>query len=351
MNKGITHFQVLPGRDFVDPQAGVIRGVSVMTKGPALGHGILVDDEGLKQCLAACQARGSVRLIDRHDAEFEGIVGAITNFRIDGDQVKGDAELFQNHPMRERILEIAQKIPSEFGLSVESSGEHAASEADKKTKLFRCEDVDAVALVPRPAANGRGLFSARPVDTPARSTNKPMSKLKSALTQFAKLCKLEEGDVLDNVIDAVVEAVGEGETPTIEDRLKKLEDAADPEKETSMAARLAKLEEGDGDKSEDDKEEKDDKSDDSEAKLSKILDSKLKKFSADIDSKLSKFSGLSSHPGTGGGFQSQNDTKTKFEAVIATQLSAGAPSRAVAISRLAKDKPEIYNAARTGGLF
>jgi len=334
--KSLTYFQSLPPQS-VDLEAGVIRGVSVLSLGPAAGHGIEIDREGLKECYEACKARGSVKLIDRHDAEFEGIVGAVTNFSIEGDRVKGDVELFENHPMRARILEIAQKIPTEFGLSIECDNDHIEN-PNGKGKLFRTSNVDAVALVPRPAANRRGLFSAKQFDTPTKtnSTKFPMSKLKTALKNlFSKFTKLEEGDDLDTVIDAVVEAIQEkdGEANSkVEERLKKLEEGAtDDGKE--------KLEEGD-------EKEKADKEKESEEKMAKLAE----KAALDAVTKFSKELGIKRAPGGAGGFE-VTDEKTKLEAAIKVQMDAGAKNRAVAISRLAKDKPEIYNTAREKGLL
>lgn len=326
----LTQFQALPS-DSVDKQAGVIKGVSVLTIGPALGHGIQIDQEGLNQCLEACNNRGSIKLIDKHDAEFEGIVGSVTNFRIEGDKVKGDAELFENHPMRNRIIEIATKIPTEFGLSIECDNAHIDN-PNGEGKLFRCTNVDAVALVPRPAANKTGLFSAKQFDTPAKLNLIPMTNLKTALQNFAKLAKLEEGDTLDKVIDAIVEATTVDQ-PSIEDRLKKLEDGMKPVEMSDEEKEKLQAEEADKEKADEEKM----------AKLAeKVAEEKFTKFTQEI--------GLKRSPSAGGGFVVQ-DEKTKFESAISEQMSAGAKDRSTAIFRLAKDKPELYNEARKSGLI
>ena len=332
----LTYFQVLP-TGTVDHDAGTIKGVSVLSIGPALGHGITIDEEGLKQCLAACERRGNVKLIDRHDAEFDGIVGSLSNFRIEGDQVKGDISLLDNHPDRALILETATKLASEFGLSIESDNAHVDN-PDGKGKLFRCTDVDAVAFVPRPAANKTGLFSARKFDTkPKSNRNTKMSKLKTALSNFVKTLNLEEGDQLDNVLDAIVEAVQENQ-PSVEDRLKKLEEATAPKAEPTDEEK-AKLEA-------DEKAASDEKAKADEEKLtalaSKIADEKITKFTAEI--------GIKRAPGSGAGFVVETE-KTKFEAAISTQLAAGAKDRGTAIFRLSQVKPEIYNEARKSGLI
>ena len=328
--KPLTYFQVLPS-GAVDQAAGTISGVSVLTIGPALGHGIQIDQTGLEMCLAACKARGNVKLIDRHDAEFDGIVGAISNFRIEGDQVKGDISLLDNHPMRARVLEVASKLASEFGLSIECDNQHVDN-PDGEGKLFRCSDVDAVALVPRPAANKTGLFSAKSFDTPKMTVRdnfqtNTMSKLKSAL-KAVLFSKLEEGDGLDNVLDGLVAAIQESQ-PSVEDRLKKLEEGAAAPKEE------AKLEEAPKEEKPEDKDQL--------AKLSKLIDEKMTKFTAEI--------GLKRAPGSAGGFALADDSKTKLASELSAQRAAGAKDDASAILSLARNKPEVYNEFRKAGIL
>lgn len=332
----LTYFQVLP-TGAVDHEAGTIKGVSVLSIGPALGHGIKIDDEGLNQCLAACLQRGTVKLIDRHDAEFDGIVGALSNFRREGDQIKADADLLEHSPMRLRVLEIASKLASEFGLSIESTGEHADS-PDGKGKLFRCTDVDAVALVPRPAANKSGLFSAKKFDTASKTKRiTKMSKLKTAFSQFAKVLNLEEGDELDNVLDAIVEAVQENQ-PSVEDRLKKLEEATAPKPEPT-AEEKEKLEADQ--KAADEATEK--ANEEKMQKLAaKVASEQITKFTAEI--------GMKRAPGSAGGFVVPDD-RAKLAAELNEQKAAGAKSDAEAVFKLAQKKPAIYNEFRKSGLL
>lgn len=131
-------------------------GVSVLTLGPAIGHDMYIDTEGLKAALRCLQKRGSVKLVTRHNGDVADIIGSVKNFRIDGDQIKGDAELI-SHPSKAHVMEAAQKLPNSFGLSVE------ADFGDRPG--FRPVDIDAIALVPRPAANRRGLFGAHLAST------------------------------------------------------------------------------------------------------------------------------------------------------------------------------------------
>ena len=248
MGKQLTQFQALPGADAIDFDAGIIRNVSVMTIGPALGHGITIDRKGLEQCLAACQQHGEegVKLVMNHDSGFPEIVGAVKNFRIEVDKLLGDAYLLEHSPDRARILELAQKMPSNFGLSVETTGKHEQAPG-QKTKLYRCADIQAIALVPKPAANPSGLFSQ--VDNSIHSMDEETK-------QF----------IVDAVKETVVESVGAA-----------VAEAVDPIKEevSSMSARLAKLEEGGGGpKTDEDKKDED--------QLAAIVDKALQKFAAKI---------------------------------------------------------------------
>jgi hypothetical protein len=220
----ITQFRALPGAQAVDAEKGIIRGVSVMTLGPALGHGILIDQKGLDQCLAACKSHGDegVKLIAKHDGQLDDIVGAVRNFRIEGNQILGDAYLLDTAPQRARVLELAAKLPKEFGLSVETTGQHEPA-PNKKQKFYRCDGIDAIALVSKPAANPSGLFEA--VDNPENTMTEEqlqaaikaavdplVSELSGLKTELASLktesaTKLSAGDV-DKAVETKLAARG-----------------------------------------------------------------------------------------------------------------------------------------------
>lgn len=149
----------------VDRELGVISGVSVISVGEAKGHGMFVDATTLEQVkLAAEQHEDGVKVKTDHWSGFNGIVGLIKNFSIDGDKLRGDLHLLENHEAREKVLEMAEKMPSQFGISISFSGdaEVAEVEADgvtREMKFARCEALEACDLVDSPAANASGLFS------------------------------------------------------------------------------------------------------------------------------------------------------------------------------------------------
>jgi hypothetical protein len=143
----------------IDAEAGVIRGVSLITKGPALGHGVMIDDKTLAQVkTAAEQYTGGLKVKLNHSSGAGDIIGYIDTLRIDGEKLLGDLHLLQNSPHRSYILEIADRIPDTFGLSIAFSGPSEKS-SDKLTTLQRCSEIYSVDLVDSPAANPSGFFA------------------------------------------------------------------------------------------------------------------------------------------------------------------------------------------------
>lgn len=143
----------------IDAASGVIRGVSLITEGPALGHGVMVDATTLQQVKAAAeQYEGGLKVKLDHSGGAGDIIGYVDALRIEGQKLLGDLHLLENSPHRGYVLEIAEKIPDTFGLSIAFSGPVEMS-ADKKTVLQRCTEIYSVDLVSEPAANAEGLFS------------------------------------------------------------------------------------------------------------------------------------------------------------------------------------------------
>ncbi len=300
-SKPLTQFRALPGPGAIDPEAGLIKGVSVMTIGPALGHGMVIDRKGLEQCFSACQSCGDdgVSLIIRHSdengVELKDIVGAVKNFRIDGEQLLGDAYLLDSAPERTRILEMAAKLPKNFGLSVETTGEHEAV-PNSKQKLYRCDGIDAIALVPKPAANKTGIFS---------EVDKPQSSMDP-----------------EEIKNAIVEGVAAAVEP-IKDELSKLGD------------RLSKLEEP---------EKKDDEPKTDEEKLEKLA---AKAAEEGAEKALTRFAsqiGVKRAPKADDNHNSHRKL-TRFEAKVEelTKLGVRNPN-AVAVHK----HPDLYEEYRIG---
>lgn len=147
----------------VDRANGVIEGVSVITSGiKARGHDLEVDDTTVAQMLSCGKEMGTVPVKWNHQTGADAVNGFLTNFRADGKQLRADWHLLKSHDKYEQAMELAERMPSNIGLSAAFSGK----EETKGTKKFaRCSELIAVDLVAQPAANPSGLFSRR-VDRP-----------------------------------------------------------------------------------------------------------------------------------------------------------------------------------------
>lgn len=157
----------------IDAASGVIRGVSLITEGPALGHGVMVDATTLQQVKqAASEYSGGLKVKLNHSGQAGDIIGYVDGLRIDGKKLLGDLHLLENSPHRNYILEIAQKIPDTFGLSIAFSGPSELA-ADKKTVLQRCSEIFSVDVVDSPAANPDGFFSRKLNLQPAGGATAP----------------------------------------------------------------------------------------------------------------------------------------------------------------------------------
>lgn len=189
----LTLFSAVAGSR-VDAAAGVIRGVSLITEGPALGHGVFIDAVTLAQVKAAAETyAGGLKVKMDHAGGAGDIIGWIDGFRIGGNKLLGDLHLLETSEHRGYVLEIAEKIPDTFGLSLAFSGGTEAVGKDKKL-MQRCTELYSCDLVSEPAANKGGLFSRKLTTTTMEDPNKKPAAdpVAEALSQFAaRLAKLE----------------------------------------------------------------------------------------------------------------------------------------------------------------
>jgi hypothetical protein len=161
----------------------VIDGVSIISIGEAKGHGLFVDEQTLievKEC--AENYRGGVKVNLDHGAGIKDIVGFVNNFRIEGAQLLGDLNLLETSPMRDYVLEISNKLPDTFGISISFSG--PIEEIDG-INFARCTELYSADLVQTPAANATGLFSftAKQVDTFAQQMPEDTEKPEMAMPE------------------------------------------------------------------------------------------------------------------------------------------------------------------------
>jgi hypothetical protein len=107
----------------VDRKNGILKGVSVITKGEAKGHDMVIDDLCLSQVMACAQTyEDGLRVKMDHGTGIDALVGTLQNFSLDGDKVRADLQLIKSHDDFEKILEMAETIPGSFGLSITFSG-------------------------------------------------------------------------------------------------------------------------------------------------------------------------------------------------------------------------------------
>jgi hypothetical protein len=217
----------------IDAQTGIIRGVSLITKGPALGHGVMIDDKTLEQVKkAAEQYAGGLKVKLDHSGGAGDIVGYIDTLRIEGEKLLGDLHLLESSVHRAYILEIAERIPDTFGLSIAFSGPSEKS-ADKLTTLQRCSEIYSVDLVSEPAANPDGFFSRELKLATGKNDPKASQKSEYAMTPepvktyaddiqtaimplIARLDKIEAALAADAAVDAADAAAMSAKTEVVQ---------------------------------------------------------------------------------------------------------------------------------------
>ena len=157
----LTFFAAATGSQ-VDRDAGILRGVSVITEGDAKGHGMIVDSITLDQVKASAETyTDGLRVKMDHYTGIDAMVGVLRDFVIDGSQLRADLHLLKSHDDFEKILEMAENMPGSFGLSISFSGESEVME-EGQVPSARCMEIYSADLVDQPAANPTGLFQVMP---------------------------------------------------------------------------------------------------------------------------------------------------------------------------------------------
>lgn len=207
----------------------IIHGVSVITTGPAKGHGLMVDAETLAQVVQCSKAR-AVKVKMLHNSDLSQVIGTLKNFRIDGGKVLADLHLLASAPARDFVLEIARTMPTAFGLSISFEGAPDGN-------LARCSRLLSVDLVDEPAANPDGLFEEKPIDAPPAdvTTNaEPMTdnpEKMEAPTPEDRIAALEAA--IGEIKAMLASLVSEEKTET--EMAAKPEPAAEPEQKAGEA--------------------------------------------------------------------------------------------------------------------
>ncbi|WP_447979077.1 hypothetical protein [Candidatus Nitrospira bockiana] len=177
-----TGVELKDGKPRVDREARIIYGFSVVTKRPALGHNMLIDDTTLDQVVEHGNKakRGIKARFDHPNASSTSMgttIGRAVNFRRDGNRVRADLHLLAatasapGGDRAEHVLDLAEEAPDLFGASMVFEGEHemqknedGSQKTDSKgrplPKLARVSKLWATDVVDEPAANAGGFLSA-----------------------------------------------------------------------------------------------------------------------------------------------------------------------------------------------
>lgn len=214
----------------------LFRKVSVITAGPALGHGMVVDADTLDQVVQAGNAAGQVKVLSDHSSSISNIIGYLEGFALDGGRVRADLILFESHDGFQYFSEIISTLPTQIGFSISFAG--IPREAQDGTVLANVTNLYSVDLVLNPAANPTGVFRAQVDSVQSLMTDTKVEQAPEIVTAPApaaletKLAEPTIGDVLA-VVNQILskltsDAAPEIEMPAMSAKLSEPEVVAEP---------------------------------------------------------------------------------------------------------------------------
>jgi len=160
------------------------KGISVITAGPALGHGMVIDLETLSQVVERGNEAGQVKVLSDHSSSISNIIGYLENFSLDGDRVRADLTLFQSHTGFSYFSELISTLPGQIGFSISFSG--IPRSAEDGTTLADVQSLWSVDLVLTPAANPTGIFHAL-VDSKQKAMTENLPAQEAKLEALAEV--------------------------------------------------------------------------------------------------------------------------------------------------------------------
>jgi hypothetical protein len=214
----------------------LFRKVSVITAGPALGHGMVVDADTLDQVVQAGNAAGQVKVLSDHSSSISNIIGYLEGFALDGGRVRADLVLFESHDGFSYFSEIISTLPTQIGFSISFAG--IPREAQDGTVLANVTNLYSVDLVLNPAANPTGVFRAQVDSVQTLMTDTKVEQAPEIVTAPApaaletKLAEPTISDVLA-VVNQILskltaDAAPEIEMPAMSAKLSEPEVVAEP---------------------------------------------------------------------------------------------------------------------------
>lgn len=141
-------------------QGNSVKGVSLLQKGPALGHGMWVDNVMLEQAKRSAQGKGKIKAKVNHWSGLEDTVGYYENFRIRAGKLVADLNLFESTPQSAHLLEMIGSIPESFGVSIMFAADEPEYSKDEDKYFARVRELYSADFVDTPAANRDGVFEA-----------------------------------------------------------------------------------------------------------------------------------------------------------------------------------------------
>jgi len=214
----------------------LFRKVSVITAGPALGHGMVVDADTLDQVVQAGNAAGQVKVLSDHSSSISNIIGYLEGFALDGGRVRADLILFESHDGFSYFSEIISTLPTQIGFSISFAG--IPREAQDGTVLANVSQLWSVDLVLNPAANPTGVFRAQVDSVQTLMTDTKVEQAPEIVTAPApaaletKLAEPTISDVLallNQILSKLTsDAAPEIEMPAMSAKLSEPEVVAEP---------------------------------------------------------------------------------------------------------------------------
>jgi len=188
------------------------KGISVITAGPALGHGMVIDAETLTQVVERGNEAGQVKVLSDHSSSISNIIGYLENFSLDGGRVRADLTLFESHDGFSYFSELISTLPGQIGFSISFSG--IPREAADGTMLADVQNLFSVDLVLSPAANPTGIFHAR-VDSNQKAMDKNVPAQEAKLEALAEAAPVAPAAPVEEAVKAA--------EPTLSDINNKLD--------------------------------------------------------------------------------------------------------------------------------
>jgi len=354
---------------------GTMMGVSLISVGPALGHGLYVDSKSLDTIIDELEGTKLPAYITHRGALFEDRltreIGIFTNFRIEDDRILGDFQAFDSFREDDtrkfnRLFELAEKMPERFGLSIVFSADSAWAtdvgdvEANEKPDdaLFdfpsiRVEEVSSADFVDQPAANQKGLFDKIDTQPVYKMTKAELLELNEKLEAEKNQLQEDNHQLSVKVADAEAEAEAlklQLDANSEEEKMDKHSDEMDSHYDDEMEKLQKELEDANEkiaslkdqiEAAEKELEEKDEAIK-AESEEKESLSAKAEELSVKVESlkKLIEGSGESFAKATDNeDYQPSRDNRSKIIAEFAKENNI---SEFSATLQLGKERPELF---------